>query len=494
MLATAKIHILKQFTTQAQNGHELEWLCLLLQRYTFWSNSQLLLICGLSGSYCACYCKDTHFEAIHNRFLGWFFQLQLCLLLQRYTFWSNSQLQESPLMFFLYCACYCKDTHFEAIHNITIICCLLWLLCLLLQRYTFWSNSQQLVMLRLSVLHCACYCKDTHFEAIHNDNADGKSQVHIVLATAKIHILKQFTTRQIRQLDIITLCLLLQRYTFWSNSQPFCMTCILKKIVLATAKIHILKQFTTKFLGVRLNSLLCLLLQRYTFWSNSQRSAPPNGSRWYCACYCKDTHFEAIHNLWNKGATLEAIVLATAKIHILKQFTTELERYIHMCGLCLLLQRYTFWSNSQPVRQLSTSAAYCACYCKDTHFEAIHNAESGRKRRSTIVLATAKIHILKQFTTYLSEVGSSLVLCLLLQRYTFWSNSQPPNGRLCKLKLVFWLLVSLACILTDFFLAFSWMRSWLLRRAYRLAAKGWSFAESINHLRFLHLCLLDAVR
>ncbi len=45
--------------------------------------------------------------------------------------------------------------------------------------------------------------------------------------------------------------------------------------------------------------------------------------------------------------TLTAIVLATAKIHILKQFTTELT----------------------PLACIYD----CACYCKDTHFEAIHN-------------------------------------------------------------------------------------------------------------------------
>ena len=145
-------------------------------------------------------------------------------------------------------------------------------------------------------------------------------------------------------------------------------------------------------------------------------------------------------------------MLATAKIHILKQFTTTNRKETYRFQLCLLLQRYTFWSNSQRVLLYCFAWNDCACYCKDTHFEAIHNDDRDERHRCDIVLATAKIHILKQFTTT-------------------WSNSQPPNGRLCKLKLVFWLLVSLACCLTDFFLAFSWMRSWLLRRAYRLAAR-----------------------
>ena len=150
--------------------------------------------------------------------------------------------------------------------------------------------------------------------------------------------------------------------------------------------------------------LLCLLLQRYTFWSNSQRSMFVIPVSFNCACYCKDTHFEAIHNRELTPPTMTAIVLATAKIHILKQFTTS--------------GSFISW------------ATYCACYCKDTHFEAIHNFLEKPSSSGVIVLATAKIHILKQFTTEIVSVRLFLWLCLLLQRYTFWSNSQ--------LKTAFW--------------------------------------------------------
>ena len=273
-------------------------------------------------------------------------------------------------------------------------------------------------------IHCACYCKDTHFEAIHNPKGAGKTIPWIVLATAKIHILKQFTTMEYIVFKQPGLCLLLQRYTFWSNSQRmtrfkitrcycacYCkdthfeaihntpaITAVFASIVLATAKIHILKQFTTVS-TIRLKlSWLCLLLQRYTFWSNSQRASQVCWSCFHCACYCKDTHFEAIHNHPQSRVRNKEIVLATAKIHILKQFTTLGVRYFY---------RY-----------------YCACYCKDTHFEAIHNPVTWIVNYAQIVLATAKIHILKQFTTENTKKNLNQLLCLLLQRYTFWSNSQ----------------------------------------------------------------------
>ena len=222
-------------------------------------------------------------------------------------------------------------------------------LCLLLQRYTFWSNSQLFVFWRLLIRNCACYCKDTHFEAIHNLLNRRLLLDRIVLATAKIHILKQFTTCGNIDINLLTLCLLLQRYTFWSNSQ--------------------------------LLTLLSMFVRN-------------------CACYCKDTHFEAIHNFDRHDCCLSWIVLATAKIHILKQFTTFQPILCDYLSLCLLLQRYTFWSNSQPLSVWTNFLLYCACYCKDTHFEAIHNTAATRNGSTLIVLATAKIHILKQFTTY----------------------------------------------------------------------------------------------
>ena len=245
------------------------------------------------------------------------------------------------------CACYCKDTHFEAIHNREMTLSVRRRLCLLLQRYTFWSNSQPIHFAFHFFFDCACYCKDTHFEAIHNKEYVPLSVPVIVLATAKIHILKQFTTLSV-----------------WTN----------------------------------LFLLLCLLLQRYTFWSNSQRSTAARKWGVYCACYCKDTHFEAIHNY--KSLNSKMVIL------------------------CLLLQRYTFWSNSQRWPGCSQRRRNCACYCKDTHFEAIHNTLAGMPSVEMIVLATAKIHILKQFTTIDAVLLCIVALCLLLQRYTFWSNSQ----------------------------------------------------------------------
>ena len=378
MLATAKIHILKQFTTVedvALGGGEL---CLLLQRYTFWSNSQLVLRAVHVSVYCACYCKDTHFEAIHNdvRHLQDGTQIVLATakihILKQFT---------------------TKGERAYITHT----------LCLLLQRYTFWSNSQRRKRDFLSSRYCACYCKDTHFEAIHNFPRNWLHLASIVLATAKIHILKQFTTSVNGACGWTTLCLLLQRYTFWSNSQHYISPFIRANYCACYCKDTHFEAIHNYRKATQPSPQLCLLLQRYTFWSNSQLHIP--GSSWEidCACYCKDTHFEAIHNALFALVPAALIVLATAKIHILKQFTTIYQGIPVYSWLCLLLQRYTFWSNSQQAIEFVNHSLHCACYCKDTHFEAIHNYNEQLVSDAIIVLATAKIHILKQFTTTLPK-------------------------------------------------------------------------------------------
>ena len=167
-----------------------------------------------------------------------------------------------------------------------------------------------------------------------------------------------------------------------------------------------------------------MLLQRYTFWSNSQLYYRPCQRNDSCLCYYKDTHFEAIHNEPKVEKTDKKVVYATTKIHILKQFTTLEREAIVLNLLFMLLQRYTFWSNSQPSRFWMREEERCLCYYKDTHFEAIHNQGLGYYSRARVVYATTKIHILKQFTTLFVDCISTSMLFMLLQRYTFWSNSQ----------------------------------------------------------------------
>ena len=372
----------------------------LLQRYTFWSNSQPSSFKTLCWFCCLYYCKDTLFEAIHNSYLplniNWYVvcitakihflkqfttawkQLlrypQLFVLLQRYTFWSNSQHTNSTWDILLV-VCITAKIHFLKQFTTSALGQRAGTgLFVLLQRYTFWSNSQPLLVWQPSILSCLYYCKDTLFEAIHNSKRCFLDRVSVVCITAKIHFLKQFTT-------------------------------------------------TTKRPHYHL--LLFVLLQRYTFWSNSQLSASLNSMTVGCLYYCKDTLFEAIHNFILKYPQLSYVVCITAKIHFLKQFTTMSKRSTAQSLLFVLLQRYTFWSNSQLELAVILCVMSCLYYCKDTLFEAIHNWYITFADTIIVVCITAKIHFLKQFTTRIPQTSFLRMLFVLLQRYTFWSNSQP---------------------------------------------------------------------
>ena len=178
-----------------------------------------------------------------------------------------------------------------------------------MQRYTFWSNSQ--LQQRWDWRH------------------------YVVRANAKIHILKQFTTELSNYCKRYLLYVLMQRYTFWSNSQQIIEVTALMSVVRANAKIHILKQFTTA-LTIDLQALpLYVLMQRYTFWSNSQ---PNQANRIY-----------------------KTVVRANAKIHNLKQFTTNYPTLPKKKRLYVLMQRYTFWSNSQRCVIYSLISVSCTC-------------------------------------------------------------------------------------------------------------------------------------
>ena len=68
---------------------------------------------------------------------------------------------------------------------------------------------------------------------------------------------------------------------------------------------------------------LLLLPQRYVFSSKSQ----PEGYQVYvttgCCCYHKGTYFQANHNLLSTHTEHPRVVVATTKVRIFKQITTQ---------------------------------------------------------------------------------------------------------------------------------------------------------------------------
>ena len=168
---------------------------------------------------------------------------------------------------------------------------------------------------------CLYYCKDTLFEAIHNSRSLLFPKIIVVCITAKIHFLKQFTTESSGE-STYRRCLYYCKDTLFEAIHNNVFSDIpALKVVCITAKIHFLKQFTTQDAGLSVAAR--------------------------CLYYCKDTLFEAIHNTYLPLNINWYVVCITAKIHFLKQFTTPLKAV--------------------------NPAIRCLYYCKDTLFEAIHN-------------------------------------------------------------------------------------------------------------------------
>ena len=111
---------------------------------------------------------------------------------------------------------------------------------------------------------------------------------------------------------------------FQANHNPSWLSPRSLGVVVATAKVQIFKQITTKMAKDKKVSKLLLLPQRYKFSSKSQRHKCREVGCNSCCCYRKGTNFQANHN-WTQRVKLSVlVVVATAKVQIFKQITTQL--------------------------------------------------------------------------------------------------------------------------------------------------------------------------
>ena len=201
--------------------------------------------------------------------------------------------------------------------------------------------------------------------------------VIVVVATAKVQIFKQITTNKETRRLRFALLLLPQRYKFSSKSQRVERSLFLSTVVVATAKVQIFKQITTRRLVAFSVQSLLLLPQRYKFSSKSQPVS--------------------VLLAW------ASVVVATAKVQIFKQITT--------------------------VEQCAYNVRCCCCYRKGTNFQANHNRTRPSPPTAWVVVATAKVQIFKQITTLGRPQFHDVWLLLLPQRYKFSSKSQQAKPR-----------------------------------------------------------------
>ena len=147
--------------------------------------------------------------------------------------------------------------------------------------------------------------------------------ISVVVATAKVRIFKQITTYQRIYNDFYRCCCYRKGTNFQANHNALYVVVARLSVVVATAKVRIFKQITTCSRYQELPKRLLLLPQRYEFSSKSQLWRQVLQKKRRCCCYRKGTNFQANHN-WVMTKSMEAIVVvATAKVRIFKQITTQ---------------------------------------------------------------------------------------------------------------------------------------------------------------------------
>ena len=168
-------------------------------------------------------------------------------------------------------------------------------------------------------------------------------------------------------------------------------------VVVATAKVQIFKQITTV--------------------------SDVAESRSSCCCYRKGTNFQANHNMPLTRSCVSTVVVATAKVQIFKQITTTLGTKMEAYSCCCYRKGTNFQANHNKSWLLSVHYVLLLLpqRCKFSS-KSQHRAVGIDKRR--VVVATAKVQIFKQITTYICETEQRVVLLLLPQRYKFSSKSQ----------------------------------------------------------------------
>ena len=223
----------------------------------------------------------------------------MLLILQRYYFESESQRADVSCHFFVWCCLSYKDTILKANHNVALTEWQARPMLLILQRYYFESESQQMKYLNKKLERCCLSYKDTILKANHNLATLMAAPKPDVAYPTKILFWKRITTQQWVLRLWQGCCLSYKDTILKANHNPNGCCNGLGEDVAYPTKILFWKRITTI-----INTLISLL--------------------WCCLSY-KDTILKANHNF------------------------SYLFPFLLM--MLLILQRYYFESESQPKKQ-----------------------------------------------------------------------------------------------------------------------------------------------
>ena len=114
----------------------------------------------------------------------------------------------------------------------------------------------------------------------------------------------------------------LQRYEFFSKSQQGQKVGFTVKDVVSPTKVRIFQQITTELKPIFCESVMLFTLQRYEFFSKSQRGSEYPHDRNRCCLPYKGTNFSANHNEYRTDENGVKDVVYPTKVRIFQQITT----------------------------------------------------------------------------------------------------------------------------------------------------------------------------
>ena len=165
----------------------------------------------------------------------------------------------------------------------------------------------------------------------------------------------------------------LQRYEFFSKSQLFFARIFFENDVVYPTKVRIFQQITTVSPCNSVKLVMLFTLQRYEFFSKSQRGLT--------------------------SIFTSSDVVYPTKVRIFQQITTICHIHIYNNLMLFTLQRYEFFSKSQPNEANKLDVTRCCLPYKGTNFSANHNAVLLIVFPSIDVVYPTKVRIFQQITT-----------------------------------------------------------------------------------------------
>ena len=163
--------------------------------------------------------------------------------------------------------------------------------------------------------------------------------------------------------------------------------------VVYLAKVRIFQQITTLWSRDKQSRKMLFTLQRYEFFSKSQPFVEPCFAPAGCCLPCKGTNFLANHNMLCATLLHPQGVVYLAKVRIFQQITTERVGFTVTSKMLFTLQRYEFFSKSQRRVAAQTYGQRCCLPCKGTNFLANHNKVTTSHPGDDDVVYLAKVRI-----------------------------------------------------------------------------------------------------